>query len=162
MDFSTLVVKVRQQNNAKALPDSVLALDPGETTGWAFFAKVSISPLTVDLLDCGQLLTKEKGVGEIEKLLDRLEPRVVVAEDYKVYRWKLKQHSWSDLYTPRLIGAIETLCSQRQIPLYMQMAQTAKGFCTDDKLRLWGFYKPSMKHARDAIRHGCYWLIFSR
>lgn len=43
-----------------------------------------------------------------------------------------------------------------------QMAVTAKNFCTDDKLKQWGFWQAGQKHARDSIRHGCYFLLFFR
>ena len=46
------------------------------------------------------------------------------------------------------------------IPTHKQMASTAKTFATDKKLREWGFWERGMRHARDAIRHGCYFLLF--
>lgn len=43
----------------------------------------------------------------------------------------------------------------------MQMAAQAKGFVDDDKLKAWGFWIKGKKHARDAIRHGVYYLLFT-
>lgn len=153
--FPELVKRVRKQTPEWRPPERLLAVDPGETTGWALFANL-------DLVDCGQIPTKLDPAGELEKLLDKTQPLVVVAEDYRIYKWKAKQHTGSDLFTPRLLGALDLLCHQRGIPLYLQMAQLAKVFCTDDKLKHWGFYKKGQRHARDAIRHGCYWLVFGK
>lgn len=35
-------------------------------------------------------------------------------------------------------------------------AGLAKTFADDVKLAAWGFDAPGMRHAKDAIRHGCY------
>jgi hypothetical protein len=40
------------------------------------------------------------------------------------------------------------------------MASQAKAFVTDQKLKEWGFWKEGMRHSRDAIRHGLYFLLF--
>jgi hypothetical protein len=85
----------------------------------------------------------------------------VVMEDYKVYSWKTKDHAFAGLHTPRLIGALELVCFDLGIPLYKQMAVQAKGFCTDDKLQAWGLWQEGMRHARDAIRHALYYLLFT-
>ena len=85
----------------------------------------------------------------------------VVMEDYKVYGWKTDQHAWAALHTPKFIGSIVALCYIHQIPYHMQMAQQAKGFCSDEKLEGWGYYDRGMRHARDAVRHGCYYTLFN-
>jgi len=147
----------------EALKDSkqrVLALDPGETTGACVFE----GP---DLLDARQLTTglMPQAAWEVWKYIRtyRTPDLVVVIEDYRVYSWKAKDHAWAGLHTPRLIGATEYICYYQlnEVSLVKQMAQQAKGFCTDDKLRSWGVYQEGQKHARDAIRHACYYLLFS-
>ena len=45
------------------------------------------------------------------------------------------------------------------IPIAYQMAFQGKGFATDARLKEWGFWKEGMKHSRDAIRHGIYYLL---
>jgi hypothetical protein len=42
------------------------------------------------------------------------------------------------------------------------MAHQAKGFVTDEKLKAWGFYQKGVRHARDSIRHACYFLLFDK
>ena len=87
-------------------------------------------------------------------------------EEYRVYRWRAKQHAGSDLLTARIIGGIEMACSALlgygHIPIIKQPAHVAKNFVSDDKLQAWGFYERGQKHANDAIRHACYWQLFGK
>lgn len=138
-------------------PTNLLALDPGETTGWAYFE-------ITDLKECGQLDTKDQDnmVGAIQELLARTKPAICVIEDYRVYGWKAKDHSWAELHTPKLIGVIRALCYLQKIPTVLQMAYQAKNFVTDDKLKAWGMYSKGQRHARDAIRHGCSYMLFAK
>lgn len=85
---------------------------------------------------------------------------MVIYEGYKVYPWKLKQHSFSDVPTLQFIGFLRHACAVRGVPTATQMAQLVKTFCTDRKLKQWGLYNEGKRHANDAIRHGCYWLLF--
>lgn len=137
--------------------DTLIALDPGETTGVAVFKQNKYA-------GCAQIDTKDirKGVDGLNNLFTRYPPTFVVYEDYRVYSWKSDQHKWADLHTPKLIGAIQTMCVTLDCPYHTQMAQQAKGFCTDEKLRAWGMYKRGKKHARDAIRHGAYHILFNQ
>ncbi len=89
-------------------------------------------------------------------------PKLVIIEDYRVYSWKAKEHSWSDMHTSRLIGAIETLCTFDSITPTKQMAGSVKGFCSDKRLREWGFWLTGQQHARDAVRHACYYILFHK
>jgi hypothetical protein len=142
--------------------ESILALDPGETTGWA---TCRIRPQETPTLDFlfGQLDTStiKLAVQALEGMIEDAD--LVICEDYRVYSWKSDQHKWANLHTPKLVGAIQTLCwiHSRQEPV-MQMAIEAKDFCTDDKLQDWGLYSKGGRHARDAIRHLCSYLLFSK
>lgn len=154
MTFQSLYNK-RRCGEDIAKGTRLLALDPGETTGWAFF-------VDGELTKWGQAPTKLEGWSAIEEVFGALKPTHVVAENYRVYEHKLKQHANSEVYTLRLIGVIDYICFKRNIPITYQMAQSAKGFCTDSKLKTWGYWKEGMKHARDAVRHGCYYLLFNK
>lgn len=135
----------------------VLALDPGQTTGVAVIENGQ-------LIDWLQLNTKDipTGIAALSELYSKVQPQYIISEAYKIYGWKKDSHAWSDLHTPQLIGVIKTLAQQRNIPHEERLAQEAKVFCTDTKLEEWGMYKPGMKHARDAIRHGCFSYLFSK
>lgn len=148
----------------------VLCLDPGETVGWALFSSGYV-------LRCGQLaLQKQLSRGaSVSHVLNSffddlvglencerngvLIPVTCVVEDYVVYAHKLQANVWSSLFTVRLIGALQFLCSDRAIPIVYQMAAEAKFFASDEKLRRWGIFQEKLKHANDAIRHGIYYML---
>lgn len=140
----------------------VLALDPGHTTGWGYFEGPHMCKY-------GQAMTLIERVGnnegvlcyrELLDLLDGINPNVIVCEDYRVYAHKVERHVNSRVPTLHLIGAIELWAYLHHVPVVFQMASTAKGFVTDDKLKAWGLYKEGMRHSRDAFRHACYFLLF--
>jgi hypothetical protein len=139
--------------------ESLLALDPGETTGWAHFESGKF-------VRCGQIPIKEQNfqqaITEMQLLLAFIKPTLIIIEDYRVYKWKAEDHINSSLWTPRLIGGIETLAflARPSIPVIKRLAQQAKQFCTDDKLKQWDLWQRGERHARDAIRHGCFHLLF--
>jgi len=134
----------------------ILAFDPGHTTGWAFFHHGELN-------NHGQIDTTsiEACVRHAPILFADYKPHVVVIEDYRIYKWRQKQHVGSDMLTTRVIGCLETLCVMDFVPhIVKQPAQVAKGFCDDKKMREWGYWMKGERHARDAIRHGCYFLLF--
>lgn len=135
----------------------LLALDPGETTGWAIFENGKMT-------SCGQWDTSDisSTYGHLKDILSANVITVVVYESYRVYAWKAKEHTHSELHTPQLIGAIKALLGVENIPYYSQSAQIAKGFVTDDKLKAWGLWIKGARHARDAIRHGIYFTLFTQ
>ncbi len=153
--FEELVKRVRKDDK---LPNYLLALDPGETTGFAIFNKLS-------LVREGQIRTIEGDIifwDEIERLIVNSEFSIdcIVCENYRIYQHKLARHSYSPVMTLRLIGGIDYLARKLHISIYYQMATQAKGFVTDEKLKQWGFWLPNKRHSRDAIRHACYFLLF--
>ena len=160
MDFNTFAAKVREARKVNAFAGTLLALDPGETTGWSVW---QCTPGEDDVLIAwGQLPSWPMNLiasGFLE-LLKQYKPTRVVYEQYRVYDWKLETHSWSDVPTLRIIGSIETRLIDANIPYSHQTAQVAKQFVTDQRLKEFGFYKPALKHARDSIRHGIYYLCF--
>jgi len=167
------LLQARYKKDPSKIPHRLLCLDPGETTGWAVF---------VDgfLTDWGQsptvILSTDKGANQGEKILNwpilyslfaDTNPKQVICEDYKVYAHKLDQHTYSSVYTLRLIGGIDMLCALGwgsypiPVPISYQMAAQHKGFVTDEKLKEWDMWRPGMKHSRDAIRAGIYFLLFT-
>lgn len=139
----------------------LLCLDPGETTGYTVFeGKGANTPI---LLEAGQIATKtvELGYANLSEAFIRIKPDHVVFENYLVYSWKAQEHSFQELVTPQIISVIKVLCTMQRIKYDTQMAGQAKGFVDDDKLRFWGFWHKGKRHARDATRHGIYWLLFT-
>ena len=153
MTFQELVLRHRGY-----IPElCMLCLDPGETTGAAVFQQGKI-------IWRDQLITKDvpQGIRSIQEKMVTFNPHLIVYEDYRVYGWKVKQHSWAALHTPKLIGGIDALAFLSLTPTIKRMAVAAKTFCTDDKLKEWGFYSPANRHSNDAVRHGCYTLLFDK
>jgi len=138
-------------------PMKVLGVDPGETTGVAFFQGVQLGAY-------GQLATKLFPTAPVIlcDFIRKMAPDIVVIEDYRVYKWKTDSHAWAALHTPKMIGVVEYYCHINGIPLVLQSAQVGKGFCTDERLKEWGFYQTSQRHANDAIRHACQYLMFGK
>jgi len=139
------------------LPNRLLAIDPGETIGWAYFEKEK-------LVTWGKEATKAEFGNAVNWVVDifaEYMPEALVMEDYRIYKWKTEQHAWSDVYTLRVIGALEFWCHRNNVPYDKQTAQIAKQFCTDDKLKAWA---PGVTgaHSKDAVRHGLYWLLFHK
>lgn len=145
----------------------LLALDPGETTGWSIWES-SASGDSYALVQSGQIETWNKPTHSIKPCVSifpqlLLQARVdyVIMESYRVYEWKSDSHSWSDVPTLRIIGSMETRLIDHDIPYSMQTAQLAKNFITDDKLKEWGYWKRGERHARDSMRHALFFLTFS-
>jgi len=164
---------------------TLLALDPGETTGWSIWSSFSISQAdnlyNYNMESCGQLDTWNKETSSIDHCvknfpslieaafpslgrtyLGKPEPEEVVMESYRVYEWKADSHSWSDVPTLRIIGSMETRLIDLGIPYTFQTAQVAKNFVTDTLLKQWGFYERGQRHSRDSMRHALYYLLFGK
>lgn len=156
MTFEQFLKMYRSQRDPLwSPPDQLLVLDPGETIGWAVFLKGSLN-------GCGESsLHASPHKVLISLCKEMMHPDVIVTENYRVYPWKLRDHSWSAGYTLRVLGMIEGIAEEDSILLCKQMASLAKGFCHNRRLREWGYYRTDT-HARDAIRHGCYWLLFNK
>ena len=154
ISFDKLVAKTRGPNWTP--PNTLLALDPGETTGWAVF-------LDGRLTSSGEIKYESENqvLLDIYELMKADRNDYVVAEDYRIYAHKKDSHTWDALFTPKLLGAIQLICALEETPLILQMASTGKGFCKDHKLKIWGMYQEGQRHARDAIRHGAHALLFS-
>lgn len=161
MTFEDLVLKKHEQEGKLPFRGNLLCFDPGETTGWALFRSTA-SQIWLDQV--GQIATWDKAKNEldIQPLLTvfSCSPTIAVFESYQVYDWKKDEHAWSQIPTVQVIGSIKTICQLRAVPFHGQTAQNAKQFMTDRKLQQWGFYREGLRHARDAIRHGAFFLMF--
>lgn len=153
--YETLLLHYRKgPNNTLLVPRTLLCFDPGGTTGSAIFFNGFLD----SALEFHGDLTEQVKV--LWQFMEGLKPDQIVCEDYRVYSHKLQQHNYSELFTPKLVGAIHAMATILEIPVVYQMAATAKGFCKDEKLEAWGMYRKGSRHCRDAIRHGCHYLLF--
>ena len=140
-----------------SIPGTLLAFDPGEVTGCCVFKDGK--PVEFRQLPTVNKKTRDYEWDIIEQFIDEIKPDAVIIENYRIYAHKLEQHSSSDVPTLQLIGAIKYMLYKRNIPYKLQMAQQAKGFVTDAKLKEWGMWDVGHKHARDACRHCVYYLV---
>jgi hypothetical protein len=128
-------------------PARYLAIDPGETLGYATFSE------TGQLLDMGQFRF-EKFLEEIESLLTS-DIKVCIVEDYVNYAWQ-KQKRWSKNNTSKIIGKIELLAQLRGVKIVLQ---PAANYSIGAK---WGGFEiPSnhdISHQFVAAAHGIFWL----
>lgn len=130
---------------------SILALDPGESTGWCF--------QDTDGTIWGG--TAKKDHKEVADLIETLGPDVVVFERFNLYPQKAKSLAWNSFYPCEAIGVIRFLCDRYKIP-YVEQAPGIKkyfgGFKEDwDKLKLNS--KDVTEHTKDAYQHYRYFLL---
>lgn len=125
-----------------------VAIDPGETSGWATFdAEGSI-------VAYGQFK-----MADITKELERLvtsDIDTVICEDYRNYAWK-QQKKWSRNDTSKIIGKIEIMCDLRGVRCVLVPASNKViGY------KWAGLHEAPSNHAishqYDAIAHGVFWL----
>ena len=134
---------------------SILALDPGEHTGWCYQDPA------------GKLLggTAGKHHTEVARLFYDLRPDIVVMERFNLYPQMAKSLAWNSFYPCEVIGVIRYLCMVREIPLVEQAPSIKKyfgGFKTD-----WDQLKEVSKstkldvteHTKDAYQHYRYFLL---
>ena len=137
----------------------LLSIDPGETCGWSYFKDYELSEVGEIKIDT-QDNTMLDG-SPLWRLFETHSPALVIVEGYRIYPHMTKQHTWNALYTPKLIGYIEAICQHYGIKYTIQLA-SSKQFCTNEKLKQWELYYAGRKHANDAIRHACYYLLFNK
>lgn len=162
MPYAKLTNFVHAINRAKQVQPFVgriLALDPGETTGYAVF---DATPNDIDWVEIDQVKSwpETTAMNNLPELFQRTQPGLIVHESYRVYSWKAEDHSWSSVRTVQVIGCIWTLAIQQGIRRFEQSAQNAKGFWDDDKLIEFGLYQRGLRHGRDATRHALHYLCF--
>ena len=139
MKFNMAFVDQVRQSKIKAglysgywVPDRLLAIDPGETTGWCLFRNGEYAEgddtRTIRIVRDGGKDKKFVDYAAIVKIFDEYEPDYMTIEDYKVYADKLEQHSYTALHTPNIIGAFEMIAYLRGVPINRYMAGVVKPF----------------------------------
>jgi hypothetical protein len=126
-----------------------LAVDPGDTTGWAFMTMHEYwSPGNVT---AGQHFANDF-LDWITKTPQFLDPScLILVESFTVTAQtaRLSQQP----VAMEVIGVLKFLARRSGTRLEMQTPAAAKRFCSDAQLRKIGLWHPGKDHARDAIRH---------
>lgn len=136
---------------------TVVALDPGGTTGYAVwhggqsFYHGQMGP-DEHHHDLWNYLAKLKTAGGDEDL-------TIVCESFE-FRQN-RQRDNIELISKEYIGVVKLFRESYHTPVVFQTAALGKGFITDEKLKAMGIWKVTMgeRHARDAYRHLYFYLI---
>lgn len=130
------------------MPDTelIIAVDPGKVTGIATWAG-------------GEFNSWQEptwfAVDRIWAKLERLPDNAVVeivCESYTITASTLRKTRQN--YSLESIGALRWMSNTHGVEFVLQAPADAMGFMTDDKLRMLGWYRPSIGgHANDAARH---------
>lgn len=161
------------QNCASA---AVIALDPGQTTGWSFMLvhPESLSDPKVRVLD--NITTHQHGqvksvrddlsmtdgeslaVDDLWDFIDAWPGAAIVMEDFVI---RGHDRSRQFLSPVRIMAKIDYLLWKTGRSAFRQSPSDAKNTCSDARLKEWGLYDSygGLNHARDADRHA---LLFLR
>ena len=123
-----------------------LAIDPGLTTGLAWFDTRS------EVFDSTEVQGRYDLYDHLEVTWFELNaPSAVIIE-----RWDVRKntHQLTNQDDVRyIIGWVDGQCHRCRVPYHEQRPAEAKKFATDDKLKALGWYKGGFGHADDAARH---------
>jgi len=104
------------------------------------------------------------------KLLEEVNPNILIMEDYLLYAHKANQQIGSKMETPQLIGLLKYECTTRNIEIVIQAAHEVKRRWTDKILAYKGIIKKSgnvfrdynnkvvSRHSKDSIRHAMHYI----
>jgi hypothetical protein len=144
---------------------TVIALDPGGSTGWALYqAQLLVTPGgTPEWYDEKWLsgtLNQPDHHRTLYGLLEQHHTQQyhVVVESFE---YRNKSRPGLELVSKEYIGVAKLFCQDRKVPYYSQTASQGKGLVKDYNLRnlgLW-FGGRESRHAMDAARHLVYWLV---
>lgn len=128
---------------------SVLALDPGESTGWCYLDR-----------DNKMLAgTEPKEHLKVYQIIESLDPDIVVYETFNLYPGKAQKLIWNSFYPCEVIGVIKAVCACNCIDLVGQAPSIKKyaGPLPQKYIKLSERTKLT-EHSKDACQHLCYYL----
>jgi hypothetical protein len=127
-----------------------LFLDPGHTTGYAVFNTGENMSFV-----SGQINTEtsEDFIHLWDFMIDH-SPYCIYYESFRLYAHKSQAQINNEFITCQVIGIIKLWAEMNKISINQTTPQKVKSIWTDQKLKKFGFHKPSQPHANDAMRHG--------
>lgn len=141
---------------------TVIALDPGGTTGWSMFrAEVMPTPDGEELFNArwsqGQLGPHEHhdqlyGFLELQQTMQTY----VICEGFE---YRNRARAGLVLVSKEYIGVAKLFCIRNKVSYGEQTAAQGKGFVKDANIKKLGMWMPGKPHANDATRHLLWWLI---
>lgn len=128
------------------LPERVIAIDPGKTTGYAAWQEGHAEPWSGQESDCvafGKRLDLWLGSSHL---------RTTVVIERFIINVKTVGNSQAP-WSLELIGVARYLAAKYDAEFELQTPADAKSFMPDDRLKKLGWYMPGKVHANDALRH---------
>jgi hypothetical protein len=125
------------------------SFDPGATTGWVLWTE-----------DC---VIIDKGQATFEELIDLLEEdrfktvKVIIYENFKLFKWKAQQQSGSTMPASQAIGMILSFAHRRGASLVDQPSNILPIAEKLTQVKMPGNHAKS--HWVSAFLHGAYYLI---
>lgn len=155
----------------------VLAFDPSGnyfegkgTSGWSTSLDSKITKIG-DIAAEG-FNSREAYWLEHKKLIDKNSPDIIVIESYRLFGHKAKEQTGSSLETPMLIGYLQMVAYELNIPVVLQDPTIKSRFSDAIMLKLGWIEKRGNKyyfkgeltnmHKRDAIRHNIYYCRYGK
>lgn len=125
---------------------SILAFDPGESTGWCFRdANGWVS---------GGTLSKDHTL--VARAITLRKPDIVVIERFNLYPQMARSLAWNSFYPCEVIGVIKYICMELRIPIVEQAPSVKKyfgGFKSDwEQVKQTPGFKLT-EHVKDAYQH---------
>ena len=135
--------------------ETILALDPGVTTGYCFGTYADRKLYLIP----GQ---RKFSLGELYKLLNRVSFIPGTHTIYEDFAYRNASRSGLDLTPVKMIAIIELWdeYKNRRSMFYKQTAADGKAFYSDAKLKEMELYVKGLKHGMDATRHLLHWATF--
>lgn len=144
----TYMANFKEVVNSDHNPVKYLAIDPGKSNG--------ICGYDAKYYMVFMLTIKEEDVVTFLNLFEQIETCII--ESYRIFPQKARQHIYSDLATPRVIGRVEGWAATNKIELIKQPSRIkTTGYA-------WAGIKPPPKsdptnHVMDANVHFIYWAV---
>ena len=136
---------------------SILCLDPGDHTGWAFLDRD-------DTFSCGTVDKQKDSVNHLRLVAERifvLNPDIVVFETFALYPSMAKSLAWNSFFPCEVIGAIR-LTSTRVGCEVVGQAPSVKKYAGPLPKKFYDYIdyygEKVTEHCKDATQHLCYYL----
>lgn len=156
---------------------TAIAIDPGETSGWAYY-RAQMMGINTTASATGTVGTglysyewydEEWNVGQIDTSKSSEDLILLLEQNHTQEYWVIcerfvprpgKVGAKLDV-TPHVIGAVELFIDDRKLRdnYVQQMPAQAKNFVPNATVKKLGLWYPGQKHAMDAMRHLLFWLV---
>lgn len=133
-----------------------MAVDPGGTVGYALYPRSALSFDPVRMT---------AGQAPVEEFIDwayqSIQPDwIVLMEKFTITTNTAKLTAGGAHDALDCIGTVKSVCRWRSARYHVQAPGQAKGFVSDAQLKSLGLWVKSKDHARDAIRHLVFGLVY--